>query len=139
MCARLPEFGEELLVERRPQVPDALAAAGALFGAEHALDHLDVVVAPEREELVVRDKRLGELILLVARLEVRDDFERGAHALAVASAALVFLKRDVVGRRFQAPTREQREELLAERGRVPARAQARGGELVFVEGAQDGL
>jgi hypothetical protein len=37
-----------------------------------------VVVAPEREELVVRDERFGELVLLEARLEVLDDYEDGA-------------------------------------------------------------
>src|SRR5215213_2363286 len=90
VCAGLPQLGEEFFVERRPQVADALAAARALLRAEHALDHLDVVEAPEREELVVRDERLGELILLVARLEVRDDFERGADAAAVERAPLLF-------------------------------------------------
>src|SRR5215212_8559648 len=89
VCAGLPEFGEEFFVERRLQIPDAFAAAGALPGAEHALDHLDVVVAPEREELVVRDERFGELVLLVALLEVRDDFEHGADAAAVERAPLV--------------------------------------------------
>src|SRR5215207_5397 len=135
--ARLPEFGEEFFVERGLEVADALAAAGALLGAEHALDHLDVVVAPEREELVVRDERLGELVLLVTRLEVCDDFERGADAAVVERAPLVVVEGGVVGRRVEAAAREQREELFAERGRVHARAQAPAGELVVTEGAQD--
>src|SRR5215207_6326033 len=119
--ARLPEFGEEFFVERGLEVADALAAAGALLGAEHALDHLDVVVAPEREELVVRDERLGELVLLVALLEVRDDFEHGADAAVVARPPLFVRVLGVVGRR------------------VDARAQAPRGELVRMKGAQNGV
>src|SRR5215207_3544137 len=103
VCAGLPEFGEEFFVERGLEVADAFAAARALLRAEHALDHLDVVVAPEREELVVRDESFGELVLLEARLEVRDDFERGAHASAVRAQPLLLRGGGVVGRRVQAP------------------------------------
>src|SRR5436309_7340274 len=63
--SRLPEFGEEFFAERGLEVADALASARAALRAEHALDHLDVVIAPEREEFVVRDERLGQLELLV--------------------------------------------------------------------------
>src|SRR3954463_5072940 len=56
VCACLPEFGEELFVESGLQVADAFAPARALLCAEHSLDHLDVMVTPEREELVVRDE-----------------------------------------------------------------------------------
>jgi hypothetical protein len=45
----------------------------------------------------------------------------------------------VVGRGVQAAAREQREELLAERGRVHARAESFRRELVVAEGAQDGV
>src|SRR5205085_7692541 len=87
--ARLPEFGEEFFAERGLQVADALASARAALRAEHALDHLYVVVAPEREELVVRDERLGQLELLVARLEVREHFDDGADAPDVETTTLL--------------------------------------------------
>src|ERR1044072_7032935 len=139
VCARLPELREEFFVERGLEVADAFAPARALLRAEHALDHLDVVVAPEREELVVRDERFRQLILFEARLEVRDDFERGPHAQAVRAPPLLFRERRVVGRRVQAPARKERVELLAERGRLRARAQTFGRELVVAEGAPHGL
>src|SRR2546421_4944741 len=131
--ARLPEFGEEFFAERGLEVADALASARAALRAEHALDHLDVVVAPEREELVMRDDRLGQLELLVARLEVREHFDDGSDASDVETAALLFRERVVVGRRVEAAPCEQREELFAERRRVEARAQARRRELVVLE------
>src|SRR5437764_3072841 len=137
--ARLPEFGEEFFVERGLQVADALAAARAALRAEHALDHLDVVAAPEREELVVRDERLGQLELLVARLEVCEHFDDGADAPDVETAALLFRERVVVGRRIQPAPREQRVELFAEHRRVEARAQALVGELIILKSAHHTL
>ncbi len=59
MSARLPKFREESLLKRGAQIADAFRAAGAAFAAHHPLDHLDVVRAPQRKELVVFQERFG--------------------------------------------------------------------------------
>src|SRR5215203_2525774 len=73
--ASFPQLRVKLFIERRAQISDAFGAARAALGANHSLDHLDVMRAPEREILVVLDQRLDQLKLLEARLKVRQDFE----------------------------------------------------------------
>lgn len=89
MGARFPEFREELFIERRAQITDAFRAARAALCAEHSLDHLHVMRAPQNQLLVVRDQTFGELVFFVKLLEVREDFKGSAHALAVSGARIV--------------------------------------------------
>ena len=60
-----PKLGKEFLVQRLLQIADAFRTAAAGFGADHALDHLAVVRAPQRKIFVVIQERFGELIFLV--------------------------------------------------------------------------
>src|SRR5262245_43735589 len=62
--ARGPQVGERALAQRGGQVADAGAAPGAALRADHPLDHLDVVRAPEREALVDLDQDLGQCVEL---------------------------------------------------------------------------
>src|SRR5579883_2857093 len=70
VAAEVPEVGEAALGEGGHEVADALAAAGAALEADHALDHLDVVHAPESEPLVELEQRLGEVDEGVVALEI---------------------------------------------------------------------
>jgi len=75
MSACFPEFGKEFLVERRFQVADSFRSACAPLSADHALDHLYVMVTPEREIFVMFEQRFRKLKLFVFLFEVSNNFE----------------------------------------------------------------
>src|SRR5665213_2590698 len=54
--AHFPQFREEFAVERPREIGGAQRSAGALFAADHALDHEDVSSAPEQEAFVELDQ-----------------------------------------------------------------------------------
>src|SRR6185503_15360420 len=55
-----PQVRERPLRQRRAQVRDPFAAAGAPLGTDHTLDHLDVMRAPQGQALVHLDEDLAE-------------------------------------------------------------------------------
>ena len=52
---RFPQLGKEFLAERFAKIRDAFRAARAALVSHHALDHLNMMRAPEREVLVMLD------------------------------------------------------------------------------------
>src|SRR5918911_2037368 len=137
--ARLPQFRVESFIECRAQIADAFRAARAAFGADHALDHLDVMRAPQREILVVFDEALGQLKLLEAILKVCDDFEHGARPLPVKPPPLLIREGRIIGWRVEPATAEQRVESLTQRRSFVARQKPPVSELVRAKAAQNGL
>ena len=89
--ACFPKLREEFLIERRLQIANSFRTAGASLRANHALDHLYVMRAPEREIFIMFEQRFGELKLFVAFLEVGKNFEHcpGALAIGLSSAAWI--------------------------------------------------
>ena len=65
------------LGQRGLQVGDALAASGPALGADHPLDHLDVMGAPERQALVDLHQHLGQGQEVGLRLRVLVDADQG--------------------------------------------------------------
>ena len=83
--AHRPQLGEELLIDRAREILRAQRAAGAAGErAEHALDELHVVEAPEPELLLVLEQRLGEE---EQRRRTRADVERLELDAAACAAA----------------------------------------------------
>ena len=80
MCSRFPDFGKELLGQRRHQITDAFRAAGAAFHAEHALDHQHMMITPERDLGVMLDQqvlhyeKIGVFFGMSEDLDDRRDF-----------------------------------------------------------------
>ena len=77
-----PQIGKQRLVERGPQIVGARAAAGAPPGADGALHHLDVAVAPLLNAFVEIDQPLAEVGSLPGRRGTRRRALPGSRATA---------------------------------------------------------
>ncbi len=75
MSPRFPEFGEKLLRERTHQVANAFRSTGARLHPEHSLDHQNVVIAPERDILIVLDEQVLHYEKIRVRLRMRQDLD----------------------------------------------------------------
>src|SRR5215510_547274 len=92
ISSRFPQFGKEFLFQRCAQVTNSFRAARAPFGANHSLDHLDVMRSPQREILVVLKKGFAKFELFITVFKVSEQFQHSPGTLAVASPAFFFAK-----------------------------------------------
>src|SRR5204862_629477 len=112
ISSRVPQLRKEFLVERSLQIAHTFRAAGAAFSADHALDHLDVMRPPQREVFVMFDQGFGQLIFLIERFRVREDFNDGARAFALIAAALFIVNRRILSRRIESAAAQEGKELI---------------------------
>src|SRR5215468_5238361 len=69
-----PHLWEKTLLEGSSQITDPFRTPGAPFGSNHALNHLNVMRAPERKELIVFDHGFGKTKLFVPLFEMGKNF-----------------------------------------------------------------
>src|ERR1700730_18248931 len=96
--SRFPKFGKKLLVQCGFEISDSLRASCSSLGADHSLNHLNVVRAPERKVFVVFQQRLGQLKFFVALLKVREYLKHGLSALLISFLLLLFGTTNILGR-----------------------------------------
>src|SRR5947199_6953862 len=90
-----PKLRKELLIERRAEIADTFRPASAAFSSDHALDHLNVMRAPEREVFVVFKQRFGKLVFLIQLFGMRENLDHCSLSLAMIAAALFGVKRSI--------------------------------------------
>src|SRR6266849_4129812 len=138
ISSSLPQFRKEFLIERLTQIADAFRPAGALFGAHHTLNHLDVMRTPQREVLVVFQKHFRQLIFLLELL-MREHLDQGALPLAIVATSFLRVARRVNGGRVKSSATEQSKVRFGKRRRVHARLQTLAGKIVLGKLAQNRL
>src|SRR5436190_22211018 len=60
-----PKLRKEFFIQRCFQIADAFGSASAAFRADHALNHLDVMRAPQGKKLIVLQQRLRKLVFFI--------------------------------------------------------------------------
>src|SRR5438874_1273652 len=132
-----PKFGKEFLVERRAEIADAVGASGASFRSYHALDHLDVMRAPERKVFVVFKQRFGKLVFFIQLFGMRENLNHRSLSLALISAAFFIVTRSIDLGSIETPLPQQRKKSLSQRRRVQACVQTLSRKIILSELMQD--
>src|SRR6266496_938974 len=97
MCACLPKFRKELLVECSSQIANSFRTARPSLSANHAFHHLDVVRPPEGEIFVVSNQSLSQLKLFITFFKVREYLQHYECTLNIATLSFFRGVRVVVG------------------------------------------
>src|SRR5713226_5244674 len=111
---RLPDFWEEFFIQSFLQIADAFRTARSAFCADHALDHLDVMRAPQRKVFIMLEQRFGQLILLIELVRMTKNLAHRSLAFAGIAATFFFVARIVAGGRVEPAPPQQSKEGLAE-------------------------
>src|SRR6185503_2014276 len=135
--ACFPNFRKELLVESGFKITDAFGSAGATLCTDHALNHLDVMRAPEREVFIVFEHHFCKLKLFVSIFEVSHDLEHGARALIVVLFLLRLIGIRGAQRCAEATALQDSIKTLCQRWTRHARLQAFVRKLIPLELAQN--